>query len=278
MTARIVKRTNPKSHQTNMFKFSILLLIIFSISFLLASCAAKSEAESETNASRESVPAAQLMAQAEELFRDRTDLVKLRDGIALLKRVRHNDPKNFEAVWKLSRANFALGKYTTDDKESEKAFKDGIEAGKAAVGLEKDKPDGYFWTAANLGAKAQKTSLLNAMTSVGEIRENMKKVIELDPKYQNANAYDALAQIELESRMMGGKPEKALEYLQSALKLEKNNASIYLHLAEAYLAMDNKPEAKKHIDYVLKMKPDPDYLPEYNESREKAEKLLKTKF
>jgi predicted Zn-dependent protease len=108
--------------------------------------------------------------------------------------------------------------------------------------------------------------------------EAMNKVIEIQPDYLGASAYDALAQLELATRLTGGKAEKAIEYLEKALKLEKENTFIRLHLAEAYLAVNRDAEAKKQIDYLLKMKPDPDYLPEYKESTEKAKELLKTKF
>ncbi len=78
--------------------------------------------------------------------------------------------------------------------------------------------------------------------------------------------------------MTGGKAEKAVEYLEKALELEKGNSFIRLHLAEAYLAVNRDAEARKQIDYLLQMKPNPDYLPEYKESVEKAKELLKTKF
>ncbi|MBK7708734.1 MAG: hypothetical protein IPJ30_24015 [Acidobacteria bacterium] len=56
----------------------------------------------------------------------------------------------------------------------------------------------------------------------------MNKVIELDPKYQGASAYDALAQVELSTtRMMGGKPEKAVEYLEKALELKGEHVHLF---------------------------------------------------
>ncbi|MBK7708671.1 MAG: tetratricopeptide repeat protein [Acidobacteria bacterium] len=78
--------------------------------------------------------------------------------------------------------------------------------------------------------------------------------------------------------MMGGKPEKAVEYLEKALELEKENTYIYLHLAEAYAAVGRKPEARKHLEHLLRMKPDSEYIVEYKESTEKAKKMLETRF
>jgi tetratricopeptide (TPR) repeat protein len=260
-----------------MIKLSLLLLLSFSTLFV-SSCASESDAESATPVSKESVPVTQLISQADDLYKKRADLAKLREGISLLRRARNADSKNFEANWKLAQSNYFLGKFTTDEKESEKAFKDGIDAGKVAANLQKDKPEGYFWIGANLGGRAEKSPITYGLSSLGEIRENMNKVIEIQPDYQAASAYDALAQLELETRLTGGKAEKALEYLEKGVKLGGDNSYIHLHLAETYLALGRSAEAKKQIDFVLNTKPDPDYLPEFEDAKKDAEKLLKTRF
>ena len=259
-----------------MLKFSLLLLLALVFTFNSA-CASNSDAES-TPAVKESVPVSQLISQADDLYKQRTDFAKLREGIALLKRARNADAKNFDVHWKIAQSNYFLGKFTTDEKESEKAFKDGIDAAKTAINLAKDKPDGYFWAGANLGGRAEKSPITYGITSLPEIREMMNKVIEIEPNYQGASAYDALAQLELETRLTGGKPEKALEYLQKAVQLDSENSYIHLHLAQTYLALGREADAKKQIDFILKTKPSADFLPEYNDAKQEAEKLLKTRF
>ena len=87
-----------------------------------------------------------------------------------------------------------------------------------------------------------------------------------------------MALVELGSRLTGGKPEKAVEYLQKALEYEKENGYIYLHLAQAYLATKNKPEAKKNLDYIFKMKDNPAFALERKEVEAEAKKLLDSNF
>ncbi len=256
----------------------LLSLLLALLAVFFGSCASAGEAESVSTAPMEAVPVSQLISQADDLYNQRSDLSKLREGITLLKRARNVDSKNFEIYSKLAEANYFLGKFTTDEKESEKAFKDGVDAGKAAIGIVKDKPDGYFWAGANLGGRAERSPIIYGITSLGEVRELMNKVLEIQPDFQAASAYDALAQLELETRLTGGKAEKALEYLEKGLKLNGENSYIHLHLAEAYLALDRDAEAKKQLDFILKTKPNPDYLPEYNDAKQEAEKLLKTRF
>jgi len=251
--------------------------IFITLCFLaFTGCAPHSEAESEKRV--EIVPAADLIKQADELYRRREDLSKLRESIAVLKRARSADIGNFEVNRRLAQANYFLGKHSEDTKESDKAFADGINFARVAARQNPDKPDGHFWLAANLGGEAEKSPYTKGITAMGEIREAMRKVIEIQPEYEGASAFDALAQLELKGGFAGGKPEKALEYLEKGLAVDKTNPYANLHLAEAYLALDRKADAKKQIDVLLKMQPKPDYQPEYDDAVRQAKKLLETKF
>lgn len=248
------------------------------LAFLLISCASKAGSESVTSPVNEA-QITETLAKCDEFFRQREDLAKLREAVKQLAAVRNPDARNYEVEWKFAKYNYFFGKQTTDEKEKEKAFEDGKLAGRIASRVAPDKPDGYFWYAANLGEQAKLSPVTVGVTSVDEIKTAMNKVIEIEPGYQSASAYDALAQVELTTAgLMGGKPEKAVEYLEKALTINKDNTYIYLHLAEAYLATGKKDEAKKQLEYLLKMKPNPDYYPEYRETTEKAKKLLATKF
>jgi tetratricopeptide (TPR) repeat protein len=256
------------------YRFITIALLALS----LVSCAKKADTESVKPAANTAL-IGDTVTKCDALFKDREDLAKLREAVKSLAAVRNPDARNYEVEWKYAKYNFFLGKHTADEKEKEKAFETGAQAGKIASRVEPNKADGYFWFAANLGEQAKLSPVTVGVKSVDEIREAMNKVIEIDPQYQNASAYDGLAQLELSTAgLMGGKPEKAVEYLEKALKLEDDNSYLHLHLAEAYLATGKKDEARKQLEYVLKMKPNPDYVPEHKETVEKAKKMLETKF
>ncbi len=258
----------------NFYRF----LTIAAIAVTAISCASKVETESLKHVVDPTV-IVDVLGKSDALFKQREDVAKLREAIAELGAVRNPDNRNFEVEWKFAKYNYFLGKQSTDEKESEKAFETGKQAGRIASRIEPNKPDGHFWFGANLGEQAKRSPVTVGIKAVDEIREAMNKVIEINPKYQSASAYDALAQVELSTTgMMGGKPEKAVEYLEKALEIEKDNTYIYLHLAEAYAAVGKKPEGRRQLETLLKMKPNPDYIVEYKESVEKAKKLLDTKF
>jgi tetratricopeptide (TPR) repeat protein len=231
-----------------------------------------------TASSTPSQPIPEVIQKAEGLFKQRTDISNLREAVKLLAAARSADNRNFEVEWKFSKFSYFLGKNATDEKESSAAFEKGKDAGMIASRIEPNKPDGYFWYGANLGELARQSPVTVGIKSVTDIQQAMNKVIELAPGYQAASAYDALAQIELKTTMTGGKPEKAVELLEKALEIEKNNTNLRLHLAEAYLAVDKDAEARKQLDTLLQMKPNPDYIPEYNEDVSNAKRMLETRF
>lgn len=257
------------------FKSIFGLLCITFVMLAAGSCA--TQTEPAIDAAKETVTAAELIKQADEAYAKRENLNQARQSINLLKRARLSESQNYEAAWKLAQASYFVGKFSPDEKESERSFKQGADTARAAIKLAPDKPDGYFWTGANLGGQAQKSMLAGA-ASVGEVREMMNKVIEIQPDYQNASAYDALAQIELATRLTGGKAEKAVEYLEKALSINADNSYTHLHLAEAYLALDRKTEAKKHLEIIVNTKPTPALAPEHNDALAQARKILQAKF
>lgn len=259
-----------------MTKRNFYSLITFALAvFLLGGCASKVESQPETT---ETMSVPELLRQADEHFKLREDLDKLRLAVGFLKRARSADEKNFEAAWKLAQYSYFLGKTTKDDKEAEKVFAAGISAGRVATNIAPDKPEGWFWLGAAHGGEAERFPFTKGLSAVDKIREAMLKVIEIDPNYQGATAFDALATVELKTASFGGKPAKAVEYLEKGLALNPDNFLSRLNLAEAFLALDRDAEAKQQLNYIFKIKPPADLEPEYREIERKARKMLETKF
>lgn len=254
-----------------------ILITIVITSYLQMGCSKGSATEPPPPAaSAEEIAAAQIAAEI--LFAQRSDPGRLREAVKLLSRLRNPDQRDYELEWKFARYNYFLGRHSSDDAESEKAFTEGRDAAKIATNIDPGRPEGHFWFGANLGELCRRSPVTMGIRHVGEVRESMKRVIEIEPAYQGASAFDVLGQIELATRIKDGTAEKAVEYLVQGLKHDKQNSSIHLHLAEAYRALNRDAEAKKQLETVLAMKPDPEYLPEHNQTLAEAKKLLETKF
>jgi tetratricopeptide (TPR) repeat protein len=242
---------------------------------LLNACSSNDSATSEPQ--KPPVPP-EVITEADALFQNREDIANLRDVIRQLGQARMRNQRSFDVEWRLARANYFLGRHSTDEKENTKALEDGKNAGKNAAKLEPNRPEGHFWFGANLGEQANRSSLAMGIKSVGEIRDAMNRVVEIQPDFELASAYGVLGQLELGTRLMGGDVAKAVEYLEKAVQLEKNNGDVRISLAEAYIAQKKDAEAKKQLEYLIQMKPLPGYGLEYAQQVAKARKMLETKF
>jgi len=218
-------------------------------------------------------PAAEAIAEAERLYVERTDLVKVRQGIVSLRQAQADDPSNYDLAWRLAKFNYYLGSHSDNSIEQEKAFREGVEAGKFAVKLQDAKPEGHFWLGANYGGRAQ-TSTLSGLAELEDIKHEMETVLKIDEHFQAGSAYMVLGQVYLQApRLLGGDVQKAIAYLEKGSKAGPNNAILRAKLAEAYAAADRDGDAKKTIDGLLAMKPAVGYEPEYNEAVAEAKKL-----
>jgi len=218
-------------------------------------------------------PSSEAIAEANGLYEGRADLMKVRQAIVTLRQAQAGDPTNYEIAWRQAEFNYFLGSHSSDSGEKDKAFREGIEAGKLAVKLQDGKPEGHFWLGANYGGSAE-LSTLAGLSEVEDIKREMETVIKLDEKYQDGSAYMVLGQVYLESpRLLGGDTQKAISYLEKGLRLGPDNDLMRLHLAEAYAQAHRNEDARKQIDTLLAMKPAPGYETEYNEAVEGARKL-----
>ena len=230
-------------------------------------------ASSETPAT-DSASAATAISSADQLYGQRADLLQLRRGIVSLRQALTQDPGNYEAAWKLSKFNYYLATHTDDSKERDTAFKDGIAASKTAVQLQHDKPDGHFWLGANYGGAAER-SAIQGLATVSDIQSEMQTVLRLDEGYQNGSAHMVLGLVYLNApSIVGGDPKKAVEEMEKGLRFGEPNAFLHLNLAAAYKKVGRNDDARKEINKILSMTPDPNYLPEYKEASAAAQKLL----
>jgi hypothetical protein len=248
---------------------------VFSIAFAGVSCdRGGPEATTSLTGSSDAKMAADRLAEAEPLWEGREDLRKARVAVAALRQARTADYGNYEAAWKLARASFYVGDHTDNDDERDDMFRQGTEAGKAAVKLQPDKPDGHFWLGANYGGAAAHSTIAN-LSSFNDIKTEMEAVLKIDESYQSYSAYLGLGRLHLKApRVFGGDTSKAIEYLEKGVKLSPNNSLMRYYLAEAFESDNRDAEAKKQIETILAATPDPKYKAEHNDAVTRSKKLL----
>src|SRR5438046_2114110 len=162
---------------------SLYVLTIVSLLFATISCrshfnAAAPSADNNSTASD--------IAQADQFYGQRENLARLEQGIVLLRQAATADPNSYEAEWRLAKFNYYLATHTDGDYR-DGAFRDGISAGKSAVQLQDDKPEGHFWLGANYGGSLDSGSF--GLATAGDVRKEMETVLKISEGYQDGSAY-----------------------------------------------------------------------------------------
>lgn len=240
--------------------------------FLLVLASCRSQSTPEAPASNPE-SASSYIAQADQLYAQREDLLRLRQGVVMLRQARTADPNSYDALWRLAKFNYYLATHTEGD-EQDKAFREGIDAGKAAVALQVNKPEGHFWLGANYGGSLEEGAIFGLAT-VEDVRNEMQAVLKLDEGYQDGSAYMVLGLVDLKApKLMGGDTQKAVAELEKGLRFGEGNAILRLHLAEAYQEVGRSDDARKQLNAIINLTADPNYLPEYKEAVTGARQLL----
>jgi tetratricopeptide (TPR) repeat protein len=184
------------------------------------------------------------------------------------------DPRNFDAAWKLARADSWLGGHAPEA-ERRRFLEQGIDAGRKAVALQPNRPEGHFWIAANMGALAESFGLRQGLKYRKPIKEELETVLRLDPGFQQGSADRALGRWYFKvPSLFGGSHKDAEAHLRTSLGYNPNSTASHFFLAEVLLDDGRKDEARGELHKILDAPIDPDWAPEDRDFKEKARSLL----
>ena len=212
------------------------------------------------------------MAQADPdaLYRERADLARAKEAASIWESRLKADARDYESAWKLSRILYWIG---GRDAESARrpALERGVAAGKQAAALQPSKPEGHFWTAANMGALAESFGMRQGLKYRGAIRDALEIVLKLDPGFQNGSADRALGRWYYKvPGLFGGNKKKSEEHLRKSLTYFPDSTVSHFFLAETLFEMDRDAEAIAELEKVIAAPSHPDWIPEDKDYKEKA--------
>ena len=185
------------------------------------------------------------------------------------------DAKDFESAWKLARARYWLGGHAADARR--KVYLEaGIAAGRAAVAIAPNKPEGHFWIAANMGALAESFGLTQGLKYRGRIKTELERVVAIDEPWLQGSADRALGWwYHRVPGLFGGSEVNAEEHLRRALTYNPVSTATLYFLGEVLLERGKTAEARATFQRVLDAPLDPDWTPEDKEFKDKARARLK---
>jgi hypothetical protein len=219
--------------------------------------------------------ALQAQNDPDALYRQRSDVAKAREAVAIWSGRLAKNPRDFDSAWKLARAAYWLGGH--DEPSARRAdLEKGVEAGRQASMLEPNRPEGYFWMAASMGQLAESYGMRQGLKYRGPIKEALEKVLQLDAPYQNGSADRALGRWYYKvPGLFGGSKKKSEEHLRKSLTYDTNSAASRFFLAETLFELDRKADAIAELQKVVDGPVNPEWEPEDTEFKQQAAARLK---
>jgi len=184
------------------------------------------------------------------------------------------DARDFDAAWKLARAGYWLGGHGPDA-DRRKDLENGIDAGRKAAALQPTRPEGHFWTAANMGALAESFGVRQGLKYRKAIKEALETVLHLDAPFMDGSADRALGRWYFKvPRLFGGDRTRSEAHLRKSLTYSSNSTTSHFFLGELLQDEGRREEARAEFQRVLDAPANPEWAPEDREFKEKARRAL----
>jgi tetratricopeptide (TPR) repeat protein len=215
-------------------------------------------------------------SEADRLYAARGNVQNAKRAADLWAAQLSSNPTSFEAAWKLARADYWLGGHAPEP-ERRAFLENGIDAGRKAVAIAPNRPEGHFWIGANMGALAESFGIRVGLKYRKAIKDELETALRLDPAFQQGSADRALGRWYAKvPGLFGGSKKLAEDHLRASLKYNANNTLSHFFLAEVLLDEGRKDEARAELLKVLEAPLNPDWGPEDRDFKSKADRLLKS--
>jgi hypothetical protein len=213
---------------------------------------------------------------ADALYADRQHLESAQRAAAMWSADFARNPRSYEVAWKLSRADYWLGGHTPDlDRRG--LLERGIDAGRAAVALDPNRPEGHFWLAASMGALAESFGMRQGIKYRRPIKDELDAVLRIDASYEHGSADRAIGRWYFKvPRLFGGSNPLSEQHLKASLRYDPDGTASHFFLAELYLDTDRKSEARAELQKTIDARGYPEWAPEDAEFRVRAKSMLES--
>ena len=210
----------------------------------------------------------------DDLYNDREHLASARKAADIWAAQVSADPKNFDAAWKLARVYYWLGGHAPQD-ERRAFLQKGITAAQQAIATQPNRPEGHFWSAANMGTMAEAAGLTAGLKYRKPVKNELETVLKLDPSFMDGSADRVLGRWYFRvPGLFGGSKTQAEAHLRASLKYDPNSTVSRYFLAELLLDVGRKGEARTELQKVIDAPFNAQWAPEDKEYKDKARALL----
>jgi len=216
-----------------------------------------------------------LTAHGDDLYTQRADPQKARQALATYQRALASGEDAYELYWRMAMAEYRIAGQTADGTEKRRVLDLGVYYAKKAIQVAPERPEGHYWLGVNYGVSGETKGARKGLSLVKPIKEEMNKLLAIDPLYAGGGADRILGRLYYElPEDIGGNKQRSLKHLLKAKDYGPQFALTRLYLADTYRALDDLTKAREELEYVIAMEPDPHLVPETAEAKEMARKKL----
>ena len=219
------------------------------------------------------------LASADALYEERNDLGKARQAMILYENLGQKHPNSYDVWWKLARARYWVATYDKSLKEMNRAsmYEEAINFAKYSIQLKEDNAAAHYWLGINLGKFGQIKGMFKAMSLLPDLREAMRRVIELDPSYEGGGAHLVLGKILYRLPSFGKKNIlESIGHLEKAAGYDPTNLATHLALGESYYKNGEYEKAKVQFQAVVQLPPTKFQVLSAAETKRDAQRWLNT--
>jgi len=160
------------------------------------------------------------------------------------------DPQQPDGYWKAARASILVGRLLAGKEARGDAFLRGLRTAQLLLARVDGNAQAHYYYALNLGLLAKERPS-RGHEAVKEMLPHLERAIELAPQLDQAGGYRTLALVYL--RAPGwpasvGDEEAGLEYATLAVENAPDYPGNHLALAEAWIAMGDRPKARAEVE------------------------------
>ena len=130
------------------------------------------------------------------------------------------------------------------------AYAPGRQAARRAAEIAPRNGRAHFWYATDAGRWGQTKGVMRSLFLLPTVKQEIKTVLELDPKFPPAYSLAGNVYIEVPG-LLGGDLDKGEEMFRKGLELDPRFTSARLGLAKTLIKKSRLPEARRELEAVL---------------------------
>ena len=187
-------------------------------------------------------------------------------------------PQEYLTLWRLARfAHFRAMQSEEDGQQAEASrwFEIGKNHAQNAVELNRHEVEGHFWLGVNALEWSRRKSRIQIVSTFRMGAAHIERAMNQHEEYHFAGPVRVWARItHFKPLILGGSIDRALDIYRRALQIAPHNSTTLIYYAEALLADQQKPLARRTLHQIVDAPDDKDWMWEQARDRKIAQAHL----